>query len=196
MLKKCLCSFLEMNWEQKEWKERRKNTSTSCELRSILGCSCHLCGSPRLPARSWPLARLFDGWLYDTILVRSVTEGQAARAQAVRPFSGYFFTAQDVRTSLVNPHGHVEHACGGGGFINTYNLFYTGLISLFSITAVTQIKIIITFLLFCINNNNELVCHCDHLRVWEQRFIQKDEKYLMKTCLNPNLNKPKLLYII
>lgn len=85
---------------------------------------------------------------------------------------------------------------GGGGFINTYNLFYTGLISLFSITAVTQIKIIITFLLFCINNNNELVCHCDHLRVWEQRFIQKDEKYLMKTCLNPNLNKPKLLYII
>lgn len=85
-----------------------------CEFRSILGCSCwvpfYLCGFPRPLARYWPLAYLFDGWLYDTILVRSVTEGQAARAQGMRPFSGYVFTGKDVTTSLMNPQDHVEHA--------------------------------------------------------------------------------------
>lgn len=74
--------------------------SVECEFRSILGCShwvqFYLCGFPRLLARYWPLTYLFDGWLYDTILVQSVTEGQASPAPGMWPFSGYVLSGKDA----------------------------------------------------------------------------------------------------
>ena len=102
------------------WSQRGKKKNYLHNVREqeysgmfLLG-SYHLCASPWLLAPAWPLACLFDGWLYDTILVGSVTEGLAARAQAMRPFAGYIVTRKDVRRSLMNPHNHVEHAELGG----------------------------------------------------------------------------------
>lgn len=93
-------------WPLQKWSEKLHSLKVcECEFRSILGCS--RCGSPRLPARYWPLAYLylFDGWLYDTILVRSVTEGRAARVWDLS--LGTYVRKRCVRTSLINP--------GGGG---------------------------------------------------------------------------------
>lgn len=67
------------------------------EYKSILGFShwvqLYLCGFPWMTTCYWPLAYLFDGWLYDTILVWSVTEGSG---QGMWPFSGYDLSGKDV----------------------------------------------------------------------------------------------------
>ncbi len=106
-------------------KESREGTKekyfTECEFKSILGCSCrvqfYLCGFPR-PAHYWPLAYLFDGWLYDSISVQSVTEGRAARAQGTGPFPGYVFTGKHASARVSWIHKimlSTQSSTGGGG---------------------------------------------------------------------------------
>ena len=121
-----------MNWAQwlqclSGWKETSLKLFNSLKIveYSGLGSVLPLWFPPLLLARYWPLAYLLDWWLYDTILVESVTEGQAARAR-VCDLSLDMSCQEKMRQdeSLMNQQEHVGHAKlskGGGGRAASWN---------------------------------------------------------------------------